>query len=83
MDAASPAREMVRTKKEARGSSRTAKARKGMVEATEDVSGSEAISPPIPNAMSKILATQPQTLPSTPCICGILETRGGSTMPTA
>ena len=39
MEAASPVRDMVRTKNEASGSSRTAKARKGMVEATEAVSG--------------------------------------------
>jgi len=52
-----------------------------MVEATEDVSGSEAISPLIPNAMP--LATQAQTLPTIPCACGFCGKQNGSTTPIA
>jgi len=48
MEAASPAREIVRTKKEESGSSRTAKARKGIAEAIETVNGSDATNPLIP-----------------------------------
>jgi len=54
-----------------------------MVEATEDVSGSEATSPPIPNAMPPPLATQAQTLPTIPCVCGFRGKQNRSTTPTA
>jgi hypothetical protein len=83
MDAACPASDMVRTKKEESGSSRTARAKKGRAEANEAVNGSDATNPLIPNATPKILATQPQTLPSMPCICGIRGTQSGSMTPTA
>jgi hypothetical protein len=53
-----------------------------MAEAIEAVSGSEATSPLIPNAMPKILAAQAQTLPAIPCKWGIRGKQNGSTMPT-
>jgi hypothetical protein len=48
IEAASPTREIVRTKKKESGSSRTAQVRKGMAEAIEAVNGSDATNPLIP-----------------------------------
>jgi hypothetical protein len=83
MDAARLTKEIVSRKKDERGSSRMAKVRRGIVEGTEVVKGSEVRSPAMPRQIPPIPAQPARPWARRFCTFGLAGKQKGRSSPAA